>query len=135
MDQIVTVRAADILRAASEIAYSDPANYFDEKGNLLGIPDGVCCPPAPLIRERAGWRPASARQPDRTVRQPSLDLASFTIATSAVRTSSDVLTGLANATRTGRGPSGVLADISKPYRSTPAILAEVISVDFEKALQ
>jgi hypothetical protein len=36
--------------------------------------------------------------------QPSLDLASFTIATSTARNSSGVLTGLANATRTGRGP-------------------------------
>ena len=46
--------------------------------------------------------------------QPSLDLASFAMATSAARSSSGVVTGLAKATRTGRGPSGVFADISKP---------------------
>src|SRR5688500_6763449 len=67
--------------------------------------------------------------------QPSLDLASFTIEIRAARTSSGVLTGLANAKRTGRGPCGVIADISKPYLSTPVMLAEVISVAFEKALQ
>jgi hypothetical protein len=32
-----TVRAADILRAASDIAYSDPIHAYDEKGNLLDI--------------------------------------------------------------------------------------------------
>jgi phage terminase small subunit len=32
-----TVRAADILRAASEIAYSDPIHAYDENGNLLDI--------------------------------------------------------------------------------------------------
>ena len=67
--------------------------------------------------------------------QPSLDLASFTIETRAARTSSGVLTGLPNARRTGRGPFGVIADMSKPYLSTPVMLAEVISVAFEKALQ
>ena len=46
-----------------------------------------------------------------------------------------VLTGFANATRTGRGPSAVFADISKPYRSTPVIFAEATSIAFEKALQ
>ena len=46
--------------------------------------------------------------------QPSLDLASFAMATSAARNSSGVVTGLANATRTGRGPAGVFADMSKP---------------------
>ena len=69
----------------------------------------------------------------RIARHSSLDLASFTNATSAARASSGVLTGLANATRTGRGTSRVCADISKPYRSTPVIVAEVISVAFEKA--
>ena len=34
-----------------------------------------------------------------------------------------------------RGPSVVFADISNPYRSTPVMLAAVISVAFEKALQ
>jgi hypothetical protein len=34
---LTTVRTADILRAASEIAYSDPIDYFDEHGNLLDI--------------------------------------------------------------------------------------------------
>jgi hypothetical protein len=67
--------------------------------------------------------------------QSSLDLASFTIEIRATRTSSGVLTGLANARRTGRGPCGVIADMSKPYRSTPVMLAEVTSVAFEKALQ
>jgi hypothetical protein len=46
-----------------------------------------------------------------------------------------VLTGLANATRTGRGPCAVIADISKPYLSRPVIVAEVISVALENALQ
>lgn len=46
--------------------------------------------------------------------QPSLDLASFAMATSAARNSSGVETGLAKATRMGRGPSGVFADMSKP---------------------
>ena len=48
---------------------------------------------------------------------------------------SGVLTGLPNARRTGRGPFGVIADMSKPYLSTPVMLAEVISVACEKALQ
>jgi len=67
--------------------------------------------------------------------QPSLDLASFTMDIRTARTSSGVLTGLPNARRTGRGPLGVIADISKPYLSTPVMLADVISVAFEKALQ
>ena len=46
--------------------------------------------------------------------EPSLDLASFTMPTSTARSSSGVVTGLAKATRTGRGPSGVFADMSKP---------------------
>ena len=62
------------------------------------------------------WRPSPSR-PARRALPPAL------------------LTGLANATRTGRGPSGVFADISKPYRSTPVIVAEVTSVAFENALQ
>jgi len=66
---------------------------------------------------------------------PSLDLASFNIAISELRASSGVLTGLANATRTGRGPSAVFADMSKPYLSMPVILAEVTSVALEKAAQ
>src|SRR5207253_11511565 len=92
-----------------------------------------------LIAERRPCR-EEAGQATRTgvgdrALQPSLDLASFTIAIRAARTSSGVLTGLPNARRTGRGPSGVIADISKPYLSTPVMLAEVISVAFEKALQ
>src|ERR687898_390418 len=67
--------------------------------------------------------------------QPSLLLASFSIEIRAARASSGVLSGLANARRTGRGPSLVFADISNPYRSMPVMLAEVISVAFEKALQ
>ena len=62
----------------------------------------------------------------------SLDLASFTMEIRAARTSSGVLTGLPNARRTGRGPSEVIADRSKPYLSTPV---EVISVPCEEALQ
>jgi len=67
--------------------------------------------------------------------QPSLDLASFTRAIRAARTSSGVVTGSPNASRTGRGPIGVITDISNPYLSTPVILAAVISVALEKALQ
>src|SRR5687768_2802728 len=67
--------------------------------------------------------------------RPSLLLASFSMEIRAARASSDVLTGVANARRTGRGPSLVFADISNPYRSMPVMLAEVISVAFEKALQ
>jgi hypothetical protein len=78
--------------------------------------------------------PAIGRKPLTSRAQPSLDLASFTIATSVARSSSAVVTGLANATRTGRGPSVVFADISKPYRSTPVIVADVVSVAFENAL-
>ena len=47
--------------------------------------------------------------------------ASVSIAISAARASSAVLTGCGNARRTGRGPSAVLADISNPYRSMPVI--------------
>ena len=65
--------------------------------------------------------------------QPSLDLASFTIATRADRASSGVMTGFANAKRIGRGPSAVFADISKPYRSMPVMRAEVIAVALENA--
>ena len=64
-----------------------------------------------------------------------LDLASFTMEMRAARTSSGVLTGSAYARRTGRGPIGVITDISNPYLSTPVIFAAVISVAFEKALQ
>lgn len=70
-----------------------------------------------------------------TVLQPSLLLASFSIAIKTERASSGVLTGLANARRTGRIPSLVFADISNPYRSMPVMLAEVLSVALEKALQ
>src|SRR3954469_8281279 len=54
---------------------------------------------------------------------------------SAVRASSGVLTGRGNASRTGRGPSAVLADISNPYRSTPVIAADEISRALENAVQ
>src|SRR5688572_24594553 len=73
--------------------------------------------------------------PDGLCPQPSLDLASFTIEIRAARASSGVLTGLPNARRTGRGPIGVITDMSKPYLSTPVMLADAISVAFEKALQ
>ena len=69
------------------------------------------------------------------VRQPSLLLASFSIEIRTARASSGVLTGLVNARRTGRGPSLVFADISNPYWSMPVMVAEVISVALEKALQ
>ena len=46
--------------------------------------------------------------------QASLFLASFSLEIRAARASSGVLTGTANARRTGRGPSLVLADISNP---------------------
>jgi hypothetical protein len=69
------------------------------------------------------------------IRQRRLLLASFSIEIRAARASSGVLTGLANARRTGRGPSLVFADISTPYRSMAVIVAEVIPVAFEKALQ
>lgn len=65
----------------------------------------------------------------------SLDLASFTREIIVARTSSGVLTGVPNAKRRGRGPFEVIADISKPYLSMPVIVAEVISVPWEKALQ
>src|SRR6185436_15064883 len=65
----------------------------------------------------------------------SLDVASFTMEIRAARNPSGVLTGLPNARRTGRGPFEVIADISKPYLSTPVMLADVISVPGEKALQ
>jgi hypothetical protein len=71
----------------------------------------------------------------RLTSQASLFLASFSIEIRAARASSGVLTGTANARRTGRGPSLVLADISNPYRSTPVMTAALISVAFEKALQ
>src|SRR5687767_13401495 len=69
------------------------------------------------------------------VRQLSLILASFSIEIRTARASSGVLTGPAKARRIGRGPSLVFADISNPYRSMPVMVAEVISVAFEKALQ
>src|SRR5678815_3935358 len=94
------------------------------------------------LRWTRGSRPAVQNVECRTrctdsmvVSQPSLDLASFNIEIRAARTSSGVLTGLANARRTARGPCGVIADMSKPYLSTPVMLAEVTSVAFEKALQ
>ena len=59
----------------------------------------------------------------------------FTMEIRAARNPSGVLTGLPNARRTGRGPFEVIADISKPYLSTPVMLAEVISVPGEKAWQ
>jgi hypothetical protein len=62
-------------------------------------------------------------------------LASLSIAISAVRASSGVVTGVANARRTGLGPSAVFADISNPYRSMPVMAAEVMSVALENALQ
>ena len=67
--------------------------------------------------------------------QASLFLASFSLEIRAARASAGVLTGTANARRTGRGPSLVLADISNPYRSTPVMIAALISVALEKALQ
>ena len=67
--------------------------------------------------------------------QLSLDLASFNILTRTARASSGVLIDLANATRIGRGPSVVVDDISKPYRSMPVIVADVTSVAFEWARQ
>src|SRR3990170_6330057 len=65
----------------------------------------------------------------------SLRLASMSIAIRAARASSGVSTELANGRRTGRGPSFVRADISNPYRSIPVMLADVISVAFENALE
>ena len=59
----------------------------------------------------------------------------FTMEIRAARNPSGVLTGLPNARRTSRGPVGVIADMSNPYLSTPVMLAELISVAFEKALQ
>ena len=45
---------------------------------------------------------------------PSWVRASFSIVTKAARASSGVRSGAGNARRTGRGPSAVTADISKP---------------------
>jgi hypothetical protein len=67
--------------------------------------------------------------------QPNFRLASFSIAIRAARACPGVLTDLVNAKRTGRGPSLVVADISNPYRSMPVMLAEVIAVALENALQ
>lgn len=80
-------------------------------------------PIAPSARQR-GWG-ASANLPR----------ASFSNAMRAVRASSGVLTGVGKARRMGRGPSPVVAENSKPYRSMPVMLAALASVAFEKALQ
>src|SRR5262245_31154404 len=85
-------------------------------------------------RQRACIEEGS-RYRHRPFNSPSRPLASFNIAINAARASSGVLAGFANATRTGRGPSGVFADISKPYRSMPVMVAEATLVAREKAMQ
>ena len=54
------------------------------------------------LQRRADWGTTAGRV--KKGAHPSLNLASFTIATRAARTSSGVLTGVPNARRTGRGP-------------------------------
>ena len=71
----------------------------------------------------------------RTLTHHRLVRASLTIAISAARASSGVLTGWGNASRTGRGPSDVFADISNPYRSMLVIAADEMSRAFENAVQ
>jgi len=105
----------------------------------LAISNAIITETSRILHHKFHWKPSDIEEAVRgslTVPlQSSLDLASFTIEIRAARTSSGVLTGLANARRTGRGPCGVIADMSKPYRSTPVMLAEVTSAAFEKALQ